>query len=812
MIRGNRQGGNRLMLLLFLALMVMLFSQILFTDRIIRAPDILNEFYWGVVGQHGKSLWSMLSINLSSADWNPYINSGHTNNGGMVSMQFQYLYRLIFGLVPPPASVAWFMVLHLFIGGVGLYYYCRLVDCSRTAALLGAIVFALCTENMSLINAGHVMKIATIAHAPWVFYFLEKGFRSGRWFHYLTAGMVLAFQFFNTHWQIAFYTCLAVGLYVVIRLLAGILSGDPASKNGRMLVMSIGMTLFFLAASAISLAPLSSWSKDTNRGVQSGANQGKGGLDREEAMMWSMPPEEMASFVIPGLLGLSRQEGGDLPKPGQTYYWGRMVFTQTASYFGLLPWLLLPLPLLFRSDRIVNTALVAVFGGVLFSMGKYTPFYQFLYDVMPGIDRFRVPKMMLFITSMGLGVLAATGLDLLRDEKIRKTKQFRQWLFFVMLLPVLLLFIFGLERYFGEWIREQIMWLLSRPTRYESGVSLVVQRWINIEYETAVAMLLASVYALLILAAARARYMGGLLAFLLIVVLVGDLWRVNRSFLVLTNPPSRSAESIPPALAWIKEQIKPENGVPPYRVLTLGDIDPMLYASAKVPVFFTANAVQKRRWQEYLDNFSLQSTMPDMMNVRWLVYDEGQYEKEKAYFGERYRPVFSSGGQIVLENPNLLPKAWIVGKVQLQTDPSARQRLIASPAFNPREVALVEAAPPKWFTGGEGGVSVKGYGAERIDLSATVKGAALLVLGEKYQSGWHVDVDGVEKEIVPVNSLLRGVYLEPGSHSVVFRFDPLPFKIGKWITLSAFALYGLMLVGLLMQIGRPRFSRKFSRA
>jgi uncharacterized membrane protein YfhO len=86
------------------------------------------------------------------------------------------------------------------------------------------------------------------------------------------------------------------------------------------------------------------------------------------------------------------------------------------------------------------------------------------------------------------------------------------------------------------------------------------------------------------------------------------------------------------------------------------------------------------------------------------------------------------------------------------------------------------------------------------------------VLGEKYQSGWRVHVDGVEREIVPVNSLLRGVYLESGTHNVVFRFDPLPFKIGKWITLSAFGLYGLMLLGEIMFNRKPRFSRKFSRA
>ena len=102
----QQPSRNWPLLLLLLVIMVALFSPILFTTKIVRAPDILNEFYWGVYDAYGKPLWSLLRINLASAGWDPYINSGHTNDGGMVSMQFLYLYRLVFGLIPAPASVA----------------------------------------------------------------------------------------------------------------------------------------------------------------------------------------------------------------------------------------------------------------------------------------------------------------------------------------------------------------------------------------------------------------------------------------------------------------------------------------------------------------------------------------------------------------------------------------------------------------------------------------------------------------------------------------------------------------------------------
>ncbi|WP_277058462.1 YfhO family protein [Trichlorobacter lovleyi] len=796
----KRRGSDLLMLLLLLVGLIALFSPILFTTKIVRAPDILNEFYWGVYNAYGKPLWSMLRVDLATADWNPYINSGHSNDGGMASMQFVYPYRLIFGLIPAPASVAWFMVLHLFAGGVGTYLYCRLVGCSRIAALFGGLLFAFCTENASLINAGHVMKIATIAHAPWVFYFIEKGFRTDRLFAFLCAGLVLTLQFFNTHWQIAFYTCLGVAVYGALRLGEQVMDGEPAIKTGHTLLLGLVMVLFFLSASAISLAPLANWSKDTNRGVHSGANQGKGGLQRDEAMMWSLPPEETLALVVPGLFGLSRQEGGDLPRPDQTYYWGRMFFTQTASYFGLLPWLLLPLPLMLRNDRVTKAALVAVVGGILFSMGKYTPFYQFLYDFLPGISRFRVPKMMLFITAFGLAVLTARGIDLLKDPELPGVDRIQRWVWWLLAFPLVLAIMLGAEKLFGVALRDWMMELLVRPTRYQSGVGLVSQRWFTIERETGIALALASLSSLVLLGIVRRKLAAGVGIAILLVLLAGDLWRVNSHFLVLTNPPNRAETAASPSLVWIKTQEPVARGkkheVPEYRALLMGNTDPMSYASAGVPVLFTANAVQKRRWQEYLDALSLQSRLPDIMNVRWLVADEKLYEENQGHFGDRYPVVFRGGNEVVLENRQVLPKAWLVSQIKVETDPLQRLKQMQDLSFDPSRTALVESVPPFTLSPAPkpGEVLLQQYANERLRLSASVNSNSLLVLGEKYHKGWKAQIDGKPAEIVPVNHILRGVYLTPGKHTVEFRFDPLPFKIGKWLTLGSFALFGVVAV------------------
>jgi uncharacterized membrane protein YfhO len=85
------------------------------------------------------------------------------------------------------------------------------------------------------------------------------------------------------------------------------------------------------------------------------------------------------------------------------------------------------------------------------------------------------------------------------------------------------------------------------------------------------------------------------------------------------------------------------------------------------------------------------------------------------------------------------------------------------------------------------------YESEHIRVTANAPRDSLLVLGEKYFRGWNATVDGRPVEIYPVNQILRGVYLASGNHKVEFVFDPLPFKIGKWLTLASFAFYALFL-------------------
>lgn len=787
-----------LTLSVLLAVIIGLFSPILFTSKLVRAPDIINEYYWTVKDIGNMYFMDIFKVNISSAGWSMLHNSGYTTEGGGSSMAFLIYHTLIYWLIPAPASVAWFMILHLFFGGAGTYLYCRTIGASRAASFFGALIFAVCTENASLINAGHVLKLATISYAPLAFYFLERGFQSRRLIFFLSAAFTLAFQFFNYHWQIAFYTCLAMGVYGLCRFAVEIYRAR-GSKDKKPLFKLFGLNLvlliFFLTTVSISLLPLANWSKDTNRGVQSGENKGKGGLNRDEAMSWSLPPEELITFVIPGFFGLSRQEAGDPAPKDSSYYWGRMRFTQTSDYMGLLPWLLLPLPLLFRRDRYTWLAVAAIAASLLFSMGKYSTLYNLIYDHFPGINRFRVPKMMLFVTAMGLGVMTARGVDILLDAETRKSRAFRNYITGVLLLPVVLGFLWLLLKLGGNVWVSWIFDLISQPTRYEEGIGLVGQRMNNSMKETVVAAGLAMAYAVPLFALYRGWLSARFLPLILLALLATDVGRINYKFMPLADVPEKSKGVVTPVMDYLSKESKQ------YRTFPLS-ADPSQYAGAGIPTVFMSMPVQQIRWQDFLDVFSFNSALPDMLNIKYVVYSAEQYNQEKAQFSPKYEKVFQSpdGSEIVVRNNAVLPKAWLVPTAIVVPERQQQISILANPSFDPRRMAFVESPPavtlaPLGASAPEtiGTVSVKKYENELILLDASPTQNALLVIGEKYYKGWTARVDGKKTDIYPVNRILRGIYLTPGNHKIELVFDPLPFKVGKYLTLSSFALFALML-------------------
>ncbi len=91
-------------------------------------------------------------------------------------------------------------------------------------------------------------------------------------------------------------------------------------------------------------------------------------------------------------------------------------------------------------------------------------------------------------------------------------------------------------------------------------------------------------------------------------------------------------------------------------------------------------------------------------------------------------------------------------------------------------------------------VSVDRDDPQRVDLTATLRSAGLVVVSDVYYPGWTLTVDGRPGEILRANRAMRGVVLPPGTHKLVFRYEPLSFRVGMGVSVAGLiALLGFVL-------------------
>jgi hypothetical protein len=154
-------------------------------------------------------------------------------------------------------------------------------------------------------------------------------------------------------------------------------------------------------------------------------------------------------------------------------------------------------------------------------------------------------------------------------------------------------------------------------------------------------------------------------------------------------------------------------------------------------------------------------------------------------------------GVWIYENPNVLPRAYVVHHVEVAPGEELLERL-TSPDLNAWTTALIEEPlPSDQMAALEAEPShtastaqVVHYGLHKVVVEAQMSAPGLLILGDAYYPGWKATVDGAPAPLLRANYALRGVYLPSGTHNVVFHFSPTPFWIGLTVT-SLIAVLGL---------------------
>ncbi|HER19997.1 MAG TPA: hypothetical protein ENO14_03020 [Chromatiales bacterium] len=200
----------------------------------------------------------------------------------------------------------------------------------------------------------------------------------------------------------------------------------------------------------------------------------------------------------------------------------------------------------------------------------------------------------------------------------------------------------------------------------------------------------------------------------------------------------------------------------------------------------------------------------DMLNVRYIV--SGAPYPDHPRFRAAWQGTNAAGEQrFVYENMPALPRVYFVDRYRVASGDDALQ-LLGSGAVDVGEEVVLAESPGLEPSSDEGATAeVSEWEFSRVRISASLPQAAILVVSEVYYPGWKATVDGEPAHVLQANHVLRALALPAGEHDIVMSYDTSLLKRGLTLSVSAFSISLLMLIGSIV-VTRTRSRRNLGRS
>ena len=488
---------------------------------------------------------------------------------------------------------------------------------------------------------------------------------------------------------------------------------------------------------------------------------------------------------------------------------------------------------------------------LLLSFGRHAPFYRIFYE-LPYASTIRIPGKFYHVLQWLLLMVFAYGLYGLSrrymDAAAVATRGLSdQWKFFWNKCSVFeRRWIYGCALALGVAV---VSWLA-----YSSSREGLVTHLQDVQFDAATAKTIASfsirhVGWFVVLFAVGAGLFAVVLsgyfagrrmvvgALLLGVFLVVDLTRVGSNWIMAYNWKSRYVEAADNAVIQKLRQSPNENRVAiwPFALPGQFGIIQQLYGTEWLQHLFqyyniqSLDIIQMPRVPQDIAAFekamaydNTSNTLHrivrrwELTNTRYLIGPAGLYQTLNKELDpqQRFRPLMlfefyqtQAGGPILtrtnsngpfalFEFTGALPRAKLYSQWQVSTNDNATLAQLAGREFNIEQTVLVAgplSVPKDGVTNSTvGTVEFKSYAPKRVVLQAKAASPSVLLLNDKHDPYWQVLVDGKPSPLLRCNFIMRGVFLEPGEHTVEFLFRPPVDAL--YVSLGAIAL-GLALLG-----------------
>jgi hypothetical protein len=625
------------------------------------------------------------------------------------------------------------IVIHLAVAGFTMFVFCRHMGMAAGASLLGALIYAC--------HGGMVTKVyfpnflAPTAWMPALFPLLDRVLAGRSTRAAAALAVVVALMVLGGNLQFVYFGALALIPFGVVRVVGVVArDGSRVASRAAMLLVAAGCAALLLAS--VRLLPAAEYMRDTWRPP--------GELSMDQAAIMAVPPNSLIANLLSPLPGpdLARQE-----------------------YVGVLPLVLAGVGLALWRPRSVAVAMgVTGVGAALYALGPHGPVFPVLFRLPVG-SWFRGPNRVLAVLGLAVAFLAAGGLDVLWRRSAPNAGR-------------------------GAALATLVV---SATAVLGAARLLEVPGWHAVALYCGAALLAASA---LVLAGARATVRAAIVAAVLLITMV-DLFSGQQPRGALPANLDHYFARYAPFFADLQarqglDRTYISAGFLSQRLRFHSDLAKagLNHGIWMVTDYEPLCELRQDRWLRFLGDvgevptsvcyFVLpldDATRPflRLAGVRFYLVADDENPPSPDVLA-RWVPIRHADGVSLYEDPQALPRAFIVGRVEVETDPD--RVLTRMRSVDLSRTAVVEEPVPASSTFGGGHATIARYEPDRVTVRTASDTGGLLVLTDRWFPGWQATLDGRPAAILRTDYLYRGVVIPAGEHVVEFVYRPRSFLLG----------------------------------
>lgn len=674
-------------------------------------------------------------------------------------------------------------------------------------AIAGALAFGLSTYMIIGFGAGHNSRIGSIAFMPLVLAGIHTTLKRNTWLGFGLTATALALHLRENHLQITYYLLLMVGIYGVLQLFEAIMKKEaaPFLKKVGLLVAAGVLALGTFFGEFWATYEYSQYSRVKSELRDDVTADDRGGLTKEYAFQYSNDAFGPFTLLIPNFLGgdysnfliqdensevyraLSRSNDAQTANQLARYtsaYWGDK--PPAPYYAGAIVCFFFVLGAFLVERKYVIWLVSSALIGIILAYGDtLSSVNYFLFDYLPGYNKFRSVTFALVITHISLPLLAFMGVEKILSQPFDKALRKK---LFIALASVgglcLLVWLFaGLASFTKEGEDSAPRWFLN---------ALISDRKAIMRGDAlrSLGFILAATIVLYFMLIKKIKAALGslILAFIIFI----DLSLVDRRFFGDDNYKRKSDRTFFNASEADQAILADDSD---YRVYNLQGS----WAEAKTSYHHSSiggyHGAKMRRYQDLIDNCIQSQTSEMITNLQSGNSDLSPYTSLNM-LNVKYIKYGEERGAVIPNN-DAFGSAWLVEEIVTTT--TANDEIEATCSISGRGQAVVntsqfEISNTSFAT--EGSIKLKEKTLNKLTYEVNLSAKGFAVFSEIYYPiGWSLEADGKAVELIRANYILRAAELPAGNYTLTMTFKPDAYYVGDTITLISQVVLLLVFLG-----------------